>query len=110
MYQQPVFFLTGSKSASLGQEKSAQRPSAVISIFDDSSCEGSENSKDDGQFKARREFLKSGLPESFKKQIAKTVASKEAYSVSCSSFHPVTHTTQTPDGELLYSTCCLLLL
>ncbi|RVE69403.1 hypothetical protein OJAV_G00077590 [Oryzias javanicus] len=87
----------GSKSASLGQEKSAQKSSAVISIFDDSSCEGSENSKDDGQFKARREFLKSGLPESFKKQIAKTVASKEAYSVSCSSFQLVTHTTQPPD-------------
>uniref|UniRef100_A0A3B3C6H7 ATPase family AAA domain containing 5a n=1 Tax=Oryzias melastigma TaxID=30732 RepID=A0A3B3C6H7_ORYME len=93
----------GSKSASLGQEKSAQRPSAVISIFDDSSCEGSENSKDDGQFKARREFLKSGLPESFKKQIAKTVASKEAYSASCSSFQPVTHTTQTPDDCPLWS-------
>ncbi|RVE69410.1 hypothetical protein OJAV_G00077670 [Oryzias javanicus] len=87
----------GSKSASLGQEKSAQKSSAVISIFDDSSCEGSENSKDDGQFKARREFLKSGLPESFKKQIAKTVASKEAYSVSCSSFQLVTHTAQPPD-------------
>uniref|UniRef100_A0A3P9IY43 ATPase family AAA domain-containing protein 5 n=1 Tax=Oryzias latipes TaxID=8090 RepID=A0A3P9IY43_ORYLA len=93
----------GSKSASPGQEKSAQRPSAVISIVDDSSCEGSENSKDDGQFRARREFLKSGLPESFKKQIARTVASKEAYSVSCSSFQPVSHTTQPPDDCPLWN-------
>ncbi|XP_073351328.1 ATPase family AAA domain-containing protein 5 [Pagrus major] len=84
----------GSKVASLGQEKTARKVSAVISIFDESSCDGSENSQDDEQFRARREFLKSGLPESFKKQIAKTAATKEAYSLSCSSFQPVIHMKQ----------------
>uniref|UniRef100_A0A4W5R9B4 ATPase family AAA domain containing 5a n=1 Tax=Hucho hucho TaxID=62062 RepID=A0A4W5R9B4_9TELE len=73
--------------------KKAQRTS-VISIFDDRSRDGSENSQDDEQFRARREFLKSGLPESFKKQIAKTVATNEAYAVSCSSFQPVVHVLQ----------------
>nr|XP_033501420.1 ATPase family AAA domain-containing protein 5 [Epinephelus lanceolatus] len=87
----------GSKATALGQEKTARKVSAVISIFDDSSREGSENSQDDEQFRARREFLKSGLPESFRKQIAKTAATKEAYSLSCSSFQPVIHINQAPN-------------
>uniref|UniRef100_UPI003AAECB60 ATPase family AAA domain-containing protein 5 isoform X2 n=1 Tax=Centroberyx gerrardi TaxID=166262 RepID=UPI003AAECB60 len=84
----------GSKVATLFQEKKAQRASTVVSIFDESSHEGSENSQDDEQFRARREFLKSGLPESFRKQIAKTAATKDAYSLSCSSFQPVIHMQQ----------------
>ncbi|TKS91856.1 ATPase family AAA domain-containing protein 5 [Collichthys lucidus] len=92
-----------SKVASQGQEKTARKVSAVISIFDDSSREGSENSQDDEQFRARREFLKSGLPESFRKQIAKTAATKEAYSLSCSSFQAVTHTKQPPNDCPLWS-------
>lgn len=74
----------------------------MISIFDDSSHNGSENSQDEEQFRARREFLKSGLPESLKKQIAKTTATKEAYSLSCSSFQPVTHTKQISKGRALH--------
>uniref|UniRef100_A0A3B4YSN4 ATPase family AAA domain containing 5a n=1 Tax=Seriola lalandi dorsalis TaxID=1841481 RepID=A0A3B4YSN4_SERLL len=93
----------GSKVASLGQEKTARKVSAVISIFDESSCEGSENSQDDEQFRARREFLKSGLPESFRKQIAKTAATKEAYSLSCSYFQPVIHMKQPPHDCPLWS-------
>ncbi len=85
---------------SLCQEKTARKVSTVISIFDDSSREGSENSQDDEQFRARREFLKSGLPESFRKQIARTAATKEAYSLSCSSFQPVIHMKQPPNGRL----------
>ncbi|TMS14725.1 ATPase family AAA domain-containing protein 5 [Larimichthys crocea] len=91
------------KVASQGQEKTARKVSAVISIFDESSHEGSENSQDDEQFRARREFLKSGLPESFRKQIAKTAATKEAYSLSCSSFQAVTHTKQPPNDCPLWS-------
>lgn len=87
---------SSSKGISLGQEKTVRKGSAVISIFDESSREGSENSQDDEQFRARREFLKSGLPESFRKQIAKTAATKEAYSLSCSSFQPVIHVKQSP--------------
>eukprot|EP00063_Salmo_salar_P083430 XP_014058265.1 PREDICTED: ATPase family AAA domain-containing protein 5-like isoform X1 [Salmo salar] len=82
--------------------KKAQRTS-VISIFDDCSRDGSENSQDDEQFRARRDFLKSGLPESFKKQIAKTVATNEAYAVSCSSFQPVVHVLQTSQECPLWS-------
>uniref|UniRef100_A0A8C7CIL0 ATPase family AAA domain containing 5a n=1 Tax=Oncorhynchus kisutch TaxID=8019 RepID=A0A8C7CIL0_ONCKI len=82
--------------------KKAQRTS-VISIFDDRSRDASENSQDDEQFRARREFLKSGLPESFKKQIAKTIATNEAYAVSCSSFQPVVHVLQTSQECPLWS-------
>lgn len=90
-----IFLLTGSKVAPQGQEKAARK----VSIFDESSRDGSENSQDDEQFRARREFLKSGLPESFRKQIAKTAATKEAYSLSCSSFQRVSHTKQSPNGR-----------
>uniref|UniRef100_A0A8C1EXA7 ATPase family AAA domain containing 5a n=1 Tax=Cyprinus carpio carpio TaxID=630221 RepID=A0A8C1EXA7_CYPCA len=75
-------------------DKKAQRLSVVISIFDDSSREASENSQDDEQFRSKREFLKSGLPESFKKQIAKTAANREAYSQACASFQTVVHIQQ----------------
>lgn len=74
----------------------------MISIFDDSSCKSSDNSQDDDQFRARREFLKSGLPDSLRKQIAKTTATKEAYSLSCSSFQLVTHTKQAFNGRSLH--------
>nr|XP_020472089.1 ATPase family AAA domain-containing protein 5-like isoform X1 [Monopterus albus] len=92
----------GSKVACVGQEKSVRKASAVVSIFE-SSQEGSENSQDDEQFRARREFLKSGLPESLRKQIAKTTATKEAYSLSCSSFQPVVHMKQPPNDCPLWS-------
>lgn len=64
------------------------------------SREASENSQDDEQFRAKREFLKSGLPESFKKQIAKTAASREAYSQACASFQTVVHVQQRAAGKL----------
>ncbi|XP_062307657.1 ATPase family AAA domain-containing protein 5 [Osmerus eperlanus] len=83
--------------------KKPQRTSAGISIFDESSHEGSENSQDDEQLRARREFLKSGLPESFKRQIARTVASQEAYSLSCSSFQPTVHVLQTTQDCSLWT-------
>ncbi|XP_068192664.1 ATPase family AAA domain-containing protein 5 isoform X2 [Antennarius striatus] len=85
------------------QDKAAWKASKVISVFDDSSREGSENSQDNEQFRARREFLKSGLPESFRKQITKTAATKEAYSLSCSSFQPVVHVKQPPKDCPLWS-------
>ncbi|KAM9494077.1 ATPase family AAA domain-containing protein 5 [Clarias gariepinus] len=88
--------LPQNKALKNGPERKAQRSSAIISILDDSSREGSENSQDDEQFRAKREFLKSGLPESFKKQIAKIAANKEAYSQACSSFQSVLHVQQRP--------------
>ncbi|XP_058848280.1 ATPase family AAA domain-containing protein 5-like isoform X2 [Acipenser ruthenus] len=66
----------------------------VISIFDDSSRDDSENSQGDEQFRAKRDFLKSGLPDTLKRQIAKTAASREVYSIACASFQAVTHVLQ----------------
>ncbi|KAM6957192.1 ATPase family AAA domain-containing protein 5 [Aplochiton taeniatus] len=90
------------KTSTVFKAKKASRTSAV-SIFDEGSGDGSENSQDDVAFRARKEFLKSGLPESFKKQIAKSIATKEAYSFSCSSFQPVVHVQQTPQDCPLWS-------
>ncbi|XP_077415797.1 ATPase family AAA domain-containing protein 5 isoform X2 [Vanacampus margaritifer] len=98
-----------------GQDKNARKVSSVISIFDESSREGSENSQDDEQFRARREFLKSGLPESFKKQMAKASVTKETYTLSCASFQPVVHMMQIPNDCPLWrlpwpespQLCCL---
>ncbi|KAJ8283691.1 hypothetical protein COCON_G00025410 [Conger conger] len=87
---------TAPKAAALLLGKKPQKPSAVISIFDDSSRDGSENSQDSEPFRARREFLKSGLPDSFKKQIARTTASHEAYSLASASFSAVLHVLQRP--------------
>nr|DBA21827.1 TPA: hypothetical protein GDO54_012956 [Pyxicephalus adspersus] len=58
------------------------------------SSEASENSQDDEHFKAKREFLRSGLPDSLKRNIAKVAALKEAYALSSMSFHSVVHVQQ----------------
>ncbi|KFV83431.1 ATPase family AAA domain-containing protein 5, partial [Struthio camelus australis] len=65
-----------------------------IVIFDESSQDASENSQDGDQFRAKREFLMSGLPESLKRQIAKKAAAMEAYSVASSCFKTVVHVQQ----------------
>ncbi|KFQ74293.1 ATPase family AAA domain-containing protein 5, partial [Phoenicopterus ruber ruber] len=68
-----------------------------IVIFDESSQDASENSQDDDQFRAKREFLMSGLPESLKRQIAKKAAAMEAYSLASSCFKTVVHVQQKDD-------------
>ncbi|XP_065549987.1 ATPase family AAA domain-containing protein 5 isoform X2 [Lathamus discolor] len=70
---------------------------APVVIFDESSQDASENSQDDDQFRAKREFLMSGLPESLKRQIAKKAAAMEAYSLASSCFKPVFHVQQKDD-------------
>ncbi|NXY85284.1 ATAD5 protein, partial [Alcedo cyanopectus] len=75
-------------------QKSAGEP---IVIFDESSQDASENSQDDDQFRAKREFLMSGLPESLKRQIAKKAAAMEAYSLASSCFKAVVHVQQKDD-------------
>ncbi|XP_053904378.1 ATPase family AAA domain-containing protein 5 [Malaclemys terrapin pileata] len=72
-----------------------------ILIFDESSQDTSENSQDDEQFKAKREFLMSGLPESLKRHIAKKAAVLEAYSVASCCFQRVVHVQQKDD-------CCVV--
>ncbi|KFO78416.1 ATPase family AAA domain-containing protein 5, partial [Cuculus canorus] len=83
-----------------------------IVIFDDSSQDASENSQDDEQFRAKREFLMSGLPESLKRQIAKKAAAMEAYSLASSCFKTVVHVQQKDEGypmwELKSPSCPLL--
>ncbi|KFP48509.1 ATPase family AAA domain-containing protein 5, partial [Cathartes aura] len=68
-----------------------------IVIFDESSQDASENSQDDDHFRAKREFLMSGLPESLKRQIAKKAAAMEAYCLASSCFKTVVHVQQKDD-------------
>ncbi|XP_027738203.1 ATPase family AAA domain-containing protein 5 [Empidonax traillii] len=68
-----------------------------IVIFDESSQDASENSQDDNQFRAKREFLMSGLPESLKRQIAKKAAAMESYCLASSCFKAVVHVQQKDD-------------
>ncbi|NWR44761.1 ATAD5 protein, partial [Regulus satrapa] len=68
-----------------------------IVIFDESSQDASENSQDEDPFRAKREFLMSGLPESLKRQIAKKAAAMEAYSLASSCFKTVVHVQQKDD-------------
>ncbi|XP_032304208.1 ATPase family AAA domain-containing protein 5 isoform X2 [Coturnix japonica] len=75
-------------------QKSTDEP---VVIFDDSSQDASENSQDDDQFRAKREFLMSGLPELLKRQIAKKAAAMEAYLLASSHFKPVVHVQQKDD-------------
>ncbi|NXT25302.1 ATAD5 protein, partial [Syrrhaptes paradoxus] len=86
----------GYSSSFLGRnaQNSAGEP---IVIFDESSQDASENSQDDDQFRAKREFLMSGLPESLKRQIAKKAAAMEAYSLASSCFKAVVHVQQKDD-------------
>ncbi|KFQ43584.1 ATPase family AAA domain-containing protein 5, partial [Nestor notabilis] len=78
--------------------RNAQNSSgAPVVIFDESSQDASENSQDDDQFRAKREFLMSGLPESLKRQIAKKAAAMEAYSLASSCFKTVVHVQQKDD-------------
>ncbi|NXN84905.1 ATAD5 protein, partial [Bombycilla garrulus] len=83
-----------------------------IVIFDDNSQDASENSQDDDPFRAKREFLMSGLPESLKRQIAKKAAAMEAYSLASSCFKTVVHVQQkddcSPMWELQSPSCPLL--
>ncbi|KAM6474332.1 ATPase family AAA domain-containing protein 5 isoform 1-T1 [Liasis olivaceus] len=67
-----------------------------------SSEDESENSQDDTEFKAKREFLMSGLPESLKRQIAKKAAALEAYSAANSCFQKVIHVQQKDDKCLMW--------
>ncbi|XP_042689029.1 ATPase family AAA domain-containing protein 5 isoform X1 [Centrocercus urophasianus] len=74
--------------------KSTDEP---VVIFDDSSQDASENSQDDDQFRAKREFLMSGLPELLKRQIAKKAAAMEAFFLASSYFKTVVHVQQKDD-------------
>ncbi|XP_075034176.1 ATPase family AAA domain-containing protein 5 [Mixophyes fleayi] len=89
-------------------KKKVDKPS-VIAIYDGSDV--SENSQDDELFKAKQEFLQSGLPDSLKRHIAKTTALREAYFLSGSSFQAAIHVQQKdgcPMWNLALPSCPLL--
>ncbi|XP_072339895.1 ATPase family AAA domain-containing protein 5 isoform X2 [Scyliorhinus torazame] len=78
-------------------------PSEPITIVDENSCNGSENSQDDEQFRAKRQFLMSGLPDTLKKHIAKTAAVMEVYSAAGATFQTVVHVQQKSQVSLLWN-------
>ncbi|XP_066469632.1 ATPase family AAA domain-containing protein 5 isoform X2 [Tiliqua scincoides] len=101
------------RMSSLIMKKVQKLADEAVTIFVDSSSEDeSENSQDVEQFKAKREFLMSGLPESLKRQIAKRAATLEAYSTANSCFQTVIHVQQKDDGcsfwRLAPPTCSFL--
>ncbi|XP_067914646.1 ATPase family AAA domain-containing protein 5-like [Heterodontus francisci] len=77
-------------------------PSGPIAIVDENSCNGSENSQDNEQFRAKRQFLMSGLPDMLKKHIAKTAAAMEVYSAAGAAFQTVVHVQQKSQVSLLW--------
>ncbi|XP_006832360.1 PREDICTED: ATPase family AAA domain-containing protein 5 [Chrysochloris asiatica] len=87
------------KVAPLFRARKAQKPADPILEFDESSQDTSGKSQNcDVQFKAKREFLMSGLPDLLKRQIAKRAATLDAYSAASISFQKVVHIQQKDDG------------
>ncbi|XP_054859934.1 ATPase family AAA domain-containing protein 5 [Eublepharis macularius] len=82
------------KVSSLIRKKVQKSAAETIRISDESSEDESENSQDDEQFKAKRTFLMSGLPESLRRQMAKKAAALEAYSAANACFPTVVHVQQ----------------
>ncbi|XP_043571056.1 ATPase family AAA domain-containing protein 5 isoform X4 [Chiloscyllium plagiosum] len=77
-------------------------PLGPITIVDDSTYNGSENSQGTEQFRAKRQFLMSGLPDKLKKHIAKTAAVMEVYSAASTAFQTVVHVQQKSQVSLLW--------
>nr|XP_019606292.1 PREDICTED: ATPase family AAA domain-containing protein 5 [Rhinolophus sinicus] len=66
--------------------------------FDESSQGASERSQDCDEFKAKRDFLMSGLPDLLKRQIAKKATALDMYNAVSASFQRVVHVQQKDDG------------
>ncbi|XP_029413767.1 ATPase family AAA domain-containing protein 5 isoform X2 [Nannospalax galili] len=91
------------KIAPLFLAKKAKQAADPVLGFDESSQDASEKSQDcDTQFKAKRDFLMSGLPESLKRQIAKKAAALDIYSAVSTSFQRVVHVQQKDDEYWLW--------
>ncbi|XP_077919480.1 ATPase family AAA domain-containing protein 5 isoform X4 [Halichoerus grypus] len=101
------------KVAPLFLTRKAQKTADPVLGFDESSQDTSEKSQDyDVQFKAKRDFLMSGLPDLLKRQIAKKAAALDVYSAASAGFQRVVHVRQKDDGSHLWHlkppTCSLL--
>ncbi|XP_058903817.1 ATPase family AAA domain-containing protein 5 isoform X2 [Kogia breviceps] len=99
------------KVAPLFLTRKAQK-TAVLG-FDESSQDAAEKPQAcDVQFKAKRDFLMSGLPDLLKRQIAKKAAALDVYNAVSTSFQSVVHVQQKDDGCHLWHlkppTCPLL--
>ncbi|KFO25599.1 ATPase family AAA domain-containing protein 5 [Fukomys damarensis] len=91
------------KVAPLFLAKKTQKTADPILVFDENSQDTSEKSQDcDVQFKAKRDFLMSGLPDLLKRQIAKKAAALDMYNTVGTSFQAVVHIQQKDDGCLLW--------
>ncbi|XP_069785930.1 ATPase family AAA domain-containing protein 5 isoform X2 [Narcine bancroftii] len=78
-------------------------PLEPITILDESGCKKSENSQDVEQFRAKRQFLMSGLPDTLKKHMAKAATAMEIYSSGDVSFQAVVHVQQKNQESLLWN-------
>ncbi|KAB0362768.1 hypothetical protein FD754_006924, partial [Muntiacus muntjak] len=101
------------KVAPLFLTRKTQKTADPALGFDESSQDASERSQDcDVQFKAKRDFLMSGLPDLLKRQIAKKAAALDVYNAVSASFQRVVHVQQKDDGCHLWClkppTCPLL--
>ncbi|XP_054987763.1 ATPase family AAA domain-containing protein 5 [Sorex araneus] len=101
------------KVAPLFVTRKSQKTADPVLGFDENSQDTSEKSQDcDMQFKAKREFLMSGLPDLLKRQIAKKAAALDVYEAASTSFQRVVHVQQKEDGchlwHLKSPTCPLL--
>ncbi|XP_048223311.1 ATPase family AAA domain-containing protein 5 isoform X2 [Perognathus longimembris pacificus] len=91
------------KVAPLFLARKPQKTANTVIGFDESSQDPPEKSQDcDVQFKAKREFLMSGLPDSLKRQIAKKAAVLDMYNAASASFQRVVHIQQKDDGYWLW--------
>ncbi|XP_063107042.1 ATPase family AAA domain-containing protein 5 isoform X3 [Cavia porcellus] len=101
------------KVAPLFLAKKAQKTADPILALDENSQDTSEKSQDcNVQFKAKRDFLMSGLPDLLKRQIAKKAAALDVYNAVGTSFQSVVHVQQKDDGCWLWHLkppSCLLL-
>ncbi|ELW61778.1 ATPase family AAA domain-containing protein 5 [Tupaia chinensis] len=87
------------KVAPLFLAKNAQKTADPNLGFDESSQDTSGKSQDyDIEFKAKRDFLMSGLPDLLKRQITKKAAALDAYNAVSTSFQTVVHVQQKNDG------------
>ncbi|XP_004454937.1 ATPase family AAA domain-containing protein 5 [Dasypus novemcinctus] len=87
------------KVAPLFLTRKAQKTTDPSLGFDENSQGTSEKPQNcDVQFKAKREFLMSGLPDLLKRQIAKKAAALDLYNAVSTSFQRVVHIQQKDDG------------
>ncbi|KAL6032610.1 hypothetical protein STEG23_020397 [Scotinomys teguina] len=91
------------KIAPLFLAKKTKKTAIPVLDLDESSQDSSEQIQDcDVQYKAKRDFLRSGLPDLLKRQIAKKAAALDVYNAVSASFQKVVHVQQKGDEYWLW--------